>query len=117
MLASFLFHIVMKSLCFKQMPISYNDRYTRRLNTPKPRAWRFAHLDLISVHLGDLLSPVLSLHGEQSVVLAFHVGAQNAHTGQIKRPCVTHKVKKYFVAHYFAKRSRILALMKRENCL
>ncbi len=65
------------------MPISYRDLYTRRLYTPELRVWRFAHLDLISVHMGDLYSPVVSLQGEQSVVLAFHVGAQNTHVGQI----------------------------------
>ncbi len=34
----------------------------------------------------DLLSPVKSLESEQSAVLAFYAGAQNAHVGQIKRP-------------------------------
>ncbi len=33
------------------------------------------------LHLGDLLSPVKSLEGEQSVVLAFYAGAQNVLVG------------------------------------
>ncbi len=33
--------------------------------------------------MGDLFSPVKSLEGEQSAVLACYAGAQDAHVGQI----------------------------------
>ncbi len=36
--------------------------------------------------LGRFISPVKSLEGEQSAVLAFYAGAQNAHVGQTERP-------------------------------
>ncbi len=39
-----------------------------------------------SLHLGDLLSQVKSLEGEQSAVYAFYTGAQDAQFGQILRP-------------------------------
>ncbi len=38
-----------------------------------------------SLYLGDLQSPVKSLEGEQSAIVAFYAGAQNAHVGQIWR--------------------------------
>ncbi len=34
----------------------------------------------------DLYNPVKSLEGEQSAILAFYAGAQNAHVSQIWRP-------------------------------
>ncbi len=42
------------------------------------------------------LSPVKSLEGERSVILAFYAGAQNAHVGQIWRPRETDIVAWYW---------------------
>ncbi len=47
--------------------------------------WHFLHEYNPSLHLGDLWSQVKSLEGEQSAVLAFYAGVQNAHVGQAEK--------------------------------
>ncbi len=66
--------------------LDVNWRKTKSVWAVSKIIWHMLQLYGPSLHLGDLLSPVKSLEGEQSAVLEFYAGALNAHVGQIKRP-------------------------------
>ncbi len=63
-----------------------NLREFKSVKTVSNFTWHLLYKYSPSLHLGDLLNLVKSREGEQSAILAFYVGAQNAHVGQIWRP-------------------------------
>ncbi len=71
----------------KQAKINFirvlNWRELKSVRVASNFIWHLLHKYSPSLHLGDLQSPVKLLEDEQSVVLAFYAGAQNAHVGQI----------------------------------
>ncbi len=60
-----------------------NRRELKSFRATSQFIWPLIHKYSPSLHLDDLNSPVKSLEGEKSTVLAFYAGAQNAHVGQI----------------------------------
>ncbi len=66
-------------------------------------SWHLLHKWSPSLNLGDLLSPVKSLEGEQSAFLAFYAGVQNAHVAHIWRPREKTIIDQFFLDGHDAK--------------